>query len=78
MWGWSGKGRTGRRRATCCLGQGSPEGSHLQVGMAVGTGKAATHACEGPRHPGPGKGYYGNEGSDESPGWDWGAPCGQC
>lgn len=59
-------------------GQGSPKGSHLQVGMAMGTGEAAARVCEDPRHPGPGKGCCGNEGSDGFPGWDWGAPCGRC
>lgn len=49
-------------------GQGSPKGSHLQVGMAVGTGEAAARVCEDPRHPGPGKGCCGNEGSDGFPG----------
>lgn len=41
--------------------------SYLQMGMAVGTGKATAHVCGDPRHPGPGKGCCGSGGNDGLP-----------
>lgn len=54
------KGDTARLR-------GHQKGSYLQMGMAVGTGKATARVYEDPRHPGPGRGCCGNGGNDGLP-----------
>lgn len=41
--------------------------TNLEGETAGGTGEAAARVCEGPRHPDPGRGCCGNEGSAGSP-----------